>query len=241
MATIQINRSKTGVVPGSLADGELYIDQLNNKLYWADSTGVIRSIALLLPAFAPSATTDTTNATNITSGRLAAAQGGVPSGAVMAFAMQVAPAGWMECNGAAISRTTYAALFAALGTAFGGGDGTTTFNIPDMRGRFARGWDHGAGVDAARVFGSTQADDTKPHTHTINDPGHSHVTGLVAASGGPFGVGGSNLASGIGGSSYFNIYPGTLTSTVKTLITINNNSGVETRPKNVALMYCIKT
>lgn len=62
-----------------------------------------------------------------------------PIGAILAFGGATAPAGWMICNGAAISRTTYAALFAAIGTAFGAGDGSTTFNIPDLRGEFLRG------------------------------------------------------------------------------------------------------
>ena len=56
-----------------------------------------------------------------------------PIGAILAFGGAIAPAGWMICNGAAISRTTYAALFAAIGTAFGAGDGSTTFNLPDLR------------------------------------------------------------------------------------------------------------
>lgn len=56
-----------------------------------------------------------------------------PIGAILAFGGATAPAGWMICNGAAVSRTTYAALFAAIGTAFGAGDGSTTFNIPDLR------------------------------------------------------------------------------------------------------------
>lgn len=57
-----------------------------------------------------------------------------PAGAVLSFAMNTAPTGWLECDGAAIARTTYATLFAAIGTTFGEGDGSTTFNIPDLRG-----------------------------------------------------------------------------------------------------------
>jgi len=78
------------------------------------------------------------------------------TGMVVAFAVQAAPAGFLECNGAAISRTSYAALFAAIGTIFGVGDGATTFNLPDIRGGFLRGWDNGRGVDAGRAFGSDQ-------------------------------------------------------------------------------------
>lgn len=232
MATIQINRTKTGVVPGSLADGELYIDQLNNKLYWADSTGVIKSLTLLLPTFAASATTDTTNATNITSGRLASAQGGIPAGALMDFAMPSAPTGWLACDGSAVSRTTYADLFAAIGTYWGIGDGSTTFNLPPD-GYFRRGWKSGGTVDPARAFASIQADAFKSHTHTLTDPGHTHAVGNTG-----------NLTSPGVANTYF--YASAVNSLVKTSkestgITIASTGSTETRPKNIAVLTCIKT
>jgi phage-related tail fiber protein len=80
-----------------------------------------------------------------------------PPGTVSHFARSTAPSGWLKANGAAVSRTTYAALFAAIGTTFGAGDGSSTFNLPDLRGEFLRGWDDGRGVDPSRVFGSAQA------------------------------------------------------------------------------------
>ncbi len=64
----------------------------------------------------------------------------LPSGMVMYFANSSTPAGWLQCDGSAISRTTYANLFAAIGTVYGAGDGSTTFNIPDTRGQFIRSW-----------------------------------------------------------------------------------------------------
>lgn len=67
--------------------------------------------------------------------------GGAPSGVVLPFAGSTAPSGWLLCFGQAVSRTTYASLFAAIGTAFGVGDGSTTFNLPDMRGRVPGGKD----------------------------------------------------------------------------------------------------
>ena len=78
------------------------------------------------------------NEVNKTTGETSLVAGGTlyadaPIGAILAFGGTSAPAGWMICNGAAVSRTTYAALFAAIGTAFGAGDGSTTFNIPDLR------------------------------------------------------------------------------------------------------------
>lgn len=78
-------------------------------------------------------------------------------GQVCFFAMEVAPSGFLVCNGAAVSRTTYAALFSAIGTIHGVGDGATTFNLPDLRGEFIRGADMGRGADAGRGFGSFQA------------------------------------------------------------------------------------
>lgn len=82
---------------------------------------------------------------------------GVPAGAVVYFARNTAPTGYLKANGAAVSRSTYSALFSAIGTTFGAGDGSTTFNVPDLRGEFARGWDDGRGVDSGRTFGSSQA------------------------------------------------------------------------------------
>ena len=84
--------------------------------------------------------------------------GMIPSGAVMYFAGQTAPSGWLKANGAAVSRTTYAALFAAIGTTYGAGDGRSTFNLPDLRAEFLRGWDDGRGIDSGRAFGSAQRD-----------------------------------------------------------------------------------
>ena len=93
--------------------------------------------------------------------------GMVPSGAVLYFAGRTAPAGWLKANGAAVSRTAYAALFAAIGTTYGAGDGRSTFNLPDLRGEFLRGWDDGRGVDAGRVFGSAQAHALQSHQHGL--------------------------------------------------------------------------
>lgn len=93
--------------------------------------------------------------------------GMVPSGAVLYFAGRTAPAGWLKANGAAVSRTAYAALFAAIGTTYGAGDGRSTFNLPDLRGEFLRGWDDGRGVDTGRGFGSAQAHALQSHQHGL--------------------------------------------------------------------------
>jgi len=78
------------------------------------------------------------------------------------------PPGWLKRNGAAVSRTVYASLFAAIGTTYGVGDGSTTFNLPDDRGLVDRGWDDGRGYDPARVFGSEQGDAIRDHTHALS-------------------------------------------------------------------------
>lgn len=138
----------------------------------------------------------------------------IPVGAVQAFAQSTAPTGWLKANGQLVSRTTYAALFSAIGTTYGAGDGSTTFALPDLRGEFIRGWDDGRGVDAARVFGSWQVDEIKSHTHVtlIYEPDE----GAIDEVGGGRAEGGANYKQ------------------------TQATGGDETRPRNVALLYCIK-
>jgi microcystin-dependent protein len=143
-----------------------------------------------------------------------------PPGKVDFFAMASAPTGWLQANGAAVSRSTYANLFAAIGTIYGAGDGLTTFTLPDLRGEFIRGWDNGSGVDPARVFGSTQADAFASHTHSVstNAPRYqSNVTPCYSEN------------SGSGNKCDPNV-----------TLSIGATGGAETRPKNVAMLVCIK-
>lgn len=77
-------------------------------------------------------------------------------GTIEIWSNPIPPAYALECNGAAYSRTEYKTLFDVIGTAFGDGDGSTTFNVPDFRAEVPRGWDHGRGIDVGRVFGSAQ-------------------------------------------------------------------------------------
>jgi microcystin-dependent protein len=138
----------------------------------------------------------------------------LPAGAVQAFAMNSAPSGWLAANGSNVNRTTYAALFSAIGTTYGVGDGSTTFALPDLRGYFVRGSGTNSDGTASGTFGQKQADDLKSHTHTYDDTGVSQ-TGLT---GGPT--------------------PFANTSTTKR--TTDATGGTETRPANIALLYCIK-
>lgn len=78
------------------------------------------------------------------------------TGTVLPFAGTTAPNGWLLCSGQLVSRTTYSTLFGIIGTTYGAGDGSTTFNLPDLRGEFIRGLDSGRGLDAGRALGSQQ-------------------------------------------------------------------------------------
>lgn len=134
-------------------------------------------------------------------------------GAVTAFAMNAPLRGWIVANGMAYSRSVFSELFAVIGTTFGAGDGSTTFNVPDLRGEFIRGFDSVGAVDPSRTFGSNQADEIKSHRHGLN-------TVSVAA--------GTTAVAAIGET---NVSPNNVTK---------YTGGTETRPRNVALLYCIK-
>lgn len=115
-------------------------------------------------------------------------------GDIKMVAMDDVPTGWLECDGATVSRTTYADLFAAIGTTWGTGNGTTTFHLPDMRGRVPRGWAHGNSRDPDRAsrtasntggatgdnVGSVQADALQDHTHTFSGNSVSSFSGGTA-------------------------------------------------------------
>lgn len=219
----------------------------------------------------------------------------MPPGMTAHFATMTAPTGFMAQTGAAVSRTTYAALFAVMTASFVGtitsgsptitgvattnaiwvgmpisgpgipagatilslvantsvtlsanatattagatavvcpfgvGDGSTTFNLPDGRGRVTRGWDNGAGVDVGRVLGSLQADQNAAHTHAVTDPGHSHSIALgMSSSTASGGVYGPTSGSGVG------------TGGAVTNISIQSSGGTEARMKNIAMLACIK-
>lgn len=162
----------------------------------------------------------------------------VAPGVVAFYSKITAPTGWLKANGAAVSRTTYSALFAAIGTAFGVGNGTTTFNIPDLRGVFIRGLDDGRGVDAGRTLSNTpQGGQNKSHSHTgtaASAGGHAHSIATRVSSG----DGGTEVGStnGAAGGTYATASAGAHTHTVTTVA----DGGTEARPMNIALLACIK-
>jgi microcystin-dependent protein len=150
----------------------------------------------------------------------------MPSGVLLDFAGTTAPTGWAMCDGAAISRTTYPELFAAIGTAYGVGDGSTTFNLPDFRGRFARYNDNmGTGAasrDTGRVHGTAQADELKSHNHGSPDGSQERVRNTSSS-------GFTKLA--VGGSTGGGLESGA---------PMANTGGSETRPINLSCNKIIK-
>jgi hypothetical protein len=150
--------------------------------------------------------------------------GDTPVGSVGFFAGAAAPAGWLIANGAAVSRATYSSLFAQIGTIYGSGDGSSTFNLPDLRSMFVRGWDSAGGtargLDPARAYGSTQC-----ASQIWNGLDTYSGTGGVR-SGGEQAVAGGRPSGGHSRAS----------STPNTSDT--GSQGV--RPSNVAMLPCIK-
>jgi microcystin-dependent protein len=134
-------------------------------------------------------------------------------GIVLPFAGSTAPAGWLLCAGQAVNRTTYAGLFAAIGTTFGAGDGSTTFNVPDLRGRVAAGKDDMNGAAASRltnagtgnpgINGATLGATGGADRHTLSAaqmPAHSHPT-YAQSNGGISNNGGTTYVTSSGNSN----------------------------------------
>ena len=160
-----------------------------------------------------------------------------PAGTIIYSARSTPPTGYLAADGAAISRTTFSALFAAIGTTYGNGNGSTTFNVPDLRGEFIRGLDSGRGVDSGRALGSAQGDQNKQHNHGVNDPGHRHTTNTDLED-----PNSSGITQGPGSRQHGILSSGTnILNNNTTGISIVNDGGTETRPRNIALLACIKT
>jgi microcystin-dependent protein len=182
----------------------------------------------------------------VTSDKLNAAVIFVPSGGIMAFAMNSAPSGWLAANGSAVSRTLYAALFAAIGTTYGAGDGSTTFALPDLRGYFVRGSGTNSDGTASGTFGAKQAASLLNHTHSGTTAGasadHTHAytryntllnNVSIFSGGGVNGIWQNTTTQLTGGVSADHAHG----------FTTGNPSvggGSETRPANIAMLYCIK-
>ncbi len=175
---------------------------------------------------------------------------GVPSGSVFCMAVATVPSGYLECNGAAVSRTTYAALFAIIGTAYGTGNGSSTFNLPDLRGEFVRGFDNGRGVDNGRSIASSQSSQFGQHNHnvsassssSVSDPGHQHSMSVGFFN--SLSSGGALAFRDAGTSNRINNASTGISVSTSTSISQSNRGGTsnssETRPRSIAMMYIIK-
>ena len=135
------------------------------------------------------------------------------------------PANFLECNGNELSRTTYADLFAVIGTTYGAGNGSTTFNLPDFRGRFLRGLDTSGSVDpdgSGRTVGDSQDDTFESHIHGSGTfSNYSSVNSSITVTNGTLG-----LHSGTG--------------TGQDQVATSSAGDSETRPKNVAVRFLIR-
>jgi microcystin-dependent protein len=201
----------------------------------ATFSGAISSVS---PAFtgtptAPTATAGT-NTTQIATTAFVLSNG-APTGGLIMWGTGTAPSGWLLCAGAAVSRTTYAALFAVIGTTFGSGDGSTTFNVPNYTNRMPYG------TTVAATGGSADAV-VVSHTHTassaVTDPGHTHTI-----PGGFSTYGGGNSS---GANNTFGLQPNTNSSTtgvtVATTITSAGVSGTNANlPPYLGINFIIKT
>lgn len=177
----------------------------------------------------------------------------IPTGSILTFAASSCPTGYLAADGSSINRTTYASLFTVIGTTHGQGDGSTTFNVPDYRGRFLRGVDGSAnrdpddstrtamatGGNTGDNVGSVQGDAFKSHTHIQDAHGHD----IRTANGTP--TGSDNAASR--GFAAYNTAVGTAAYTgasvpyiIQTTATNQNTGGSETRPINAYVNFCIK-
>ena len=163
------------------------------------STGQVLTVAAGIPSWATPAAT--------------------PVGTVIFYAKNTAPTGFLKANGAAVSRSTYADLFTAIGTTFGVGDGSTTFNVPDMRGYFVRGWADDGSIDSGRSFGSTQ--DATSFTANTDEFGNG-ARGQA-----------SRFKNSDGDDGSATVGSSTPSSTV-------NITYRKVRPVNLALLACIK-
>ena len=151
------------------------------------------------------------------------------TGSVAFFPLSSAPIGWIKADGSAISRTDYSELFDVIGTEHGTGDGSTTFNVPDLRGELLRCYDDGKGTDSGRTINSSQSQDWKgfyqTNTGQNSSSGYSHVNVYM----------GKTLYPSYTGR----MFTGQWANPSAHIGTSWDDS--EIRPRNVALLACIKT
>ena len=231
-----------------------------------DSSGA-PFVALKSPASVSSNVTFTLPGADGTNGQMIQTNGsgllsfttvnGVPTGSVFCMAVATVPSGYLECDGSAVSRTTYAALFAVIGTQYGNPN-STQFRVPDLRGEFVRGFDNGRGADSGRSIASSQSASNASHNHSISASGTTStksLTGTITKISETFASGGgtaSGVFSKTGGVQAGNT-PSRVDSSPAAGVSMNashnhtitvsgtsGSQGSEARPRNVAMMYVIK-
>lgn len=166
---------------------------------------------------------------------------GVPVGATKPFSGSTVPTNFLLCDGSAVSRTTYASLFAVIGTIYGSGDGSTTFNLPDLRGIFPKG--AGSQTIGSKTYSGTlgvkQNDATAPNGLGATQAAHQHIYQIGSASSGlgaygQYTSGGANPQAYVGGTA---ATYGWYTNSVTPGITLSGDA--ETRPASLAVNYII--
>lgn len=154
-----------------------------------------------------------------------------PAGMISMFGNTSAPAGWLKCNGQAVSRTTYSDLFDAIGTVYGAGDGSTTFNLPDLRGEFLRGWDDARGVDSGRAIGTFQSAGIDSGSTSVSIP----LDASWPVGGTTYNAPGRIASPYNGAEGHAVVYYLDGTRTVSGTVSVTNP-----KPRNRAFLVCIK-
>lgn len=198
-------------------------------------------------AVAGTFSTLTANAATFTSLTVTTGGGVAPTGSLTMWAGAVAspPTGWLACNGANVSRSTYSTLFGVIGTTWGAGDGSTTFGLPNLLNRFPVG---AGDTYALAATGGSATAVVVSHTHTatsvVTDPGHTHtpVTSTSKVTNGVNGSGGSYFGGGTEGIIGISLNSNTTGITVATTNSTEGSSGTNANlPPYVAVGYIIKT
>lgn len=158
----------------------------------------------------------------------------VPTGSVFYLVSATVPNGYLEANGATVSRTTYSALWQTLGSP-NTGDGSTTFTLPDLRGEFIRGWDHSRGIDTGRILGSSQGFAIQNITGSLETVGNQPAAPFGSTAVGALYADNFTNSGGSGGG-------GTASNSGRLNFDASRiaATSTETRPRNVALMPIIK-
>ena len=234
----------TGADQFALTPLTAFIRTLLDDADAATALTTIGAAPLVSPALtgtptAPTAATGTRSTQIATTAFVGAeSQIAAPVGSVYTFAGATVPTGWLKCNGALLSRTTYAALFAVIGTTYGAGDGSTTFALPDLRGEFVRGFDDARGVDSGRALGSKQGDAIRNLSGEVRFEAVEGGDQLIWLSSGVFShsaevaLGGHKQLASSASGSWEQILSFSADKVVPT--------ADENRPRNVAMHYIIK-